>query len=275
LRIDRIQYRDWPEAYLCTEGQLRLIAVTSLGPRLLSLCFDGGENLLYEDHTHFKVGAWRLYGGHRFTVAPESAASYAPDNQPCHVRAEGNSLMIEQRLDDGLLRGLEIAPGPSPSGFRLRHVLRNQLDQPWRGALWAITCVPPASRLVVPECSGPARFWTGENERYANGSSPQWRVEAGRVVIIPSGEKGKIGLRAERPQLEVVGCETAFVIQGPDRIPRAPYPDEDCNVEVFTCADYLELETLGPLTTLLPGQELTHEQQWRVVPRSMAADIIS
>ena len=33
-------------------------------------------------------------------------------------------------------------------------------------------------------------------------------------------------------------------------------------LETFTSADFLELETLGPLTTLEPGQSLEHTERW-------------
>jgi hypothetical protein len=35
-----------------------------------------------------------------------------------------------------------------------------------------------------------------------------------------------------------------------------------CTFETFTNADFLELETLGPLTTLAPGQSVSHTERW-------------
>ncbi len=40
------------------------------------------------------------------------------------------------------------------------------------------------------------------------------------------------------------------------------YPDFGCSVEVFTDADMLELETLGPLVRLEPGMTVEHVEQW-------------
>jgi hypothetical protein len=42
----------------------------------------------------------------------------------------------------------------------------------------------------------------------------------------------------------------------------AEYPDLGCSFETFTNADFLELETLGPLTTLAPGESLNHTEHW-------------
>ena len=86
MKIERVEYRDWPEAYRCTAGPVELVIVTAIGPRILSLRLDGGTNLLFEDDTDFGVGAWRLYGGHRFATAPESArqAAVRPRPSPCN-----------------------------------------------------------------------------------------------------------------------------------------------------------------------------------------------
>jgi hypothetical protein len=45
-------------------------------------------------------------------------------------------------------------------------------------------------------------------------------------------------------------------------IPGAQYPDFGCNFEVFTNADFLELETLGPMVELRPGEAVEHVEHW-------------
>jgi hypothetical protein len=42
----------------------------------------------------------------------------------------------------------------------------------------------------------------------------------------------------------------------------ATYPDFGSSVEVFTNAQMLELETLGPLTQLPPGESLSYVERW-------------
>jgi hypothetical protein len=42
----------------------------------------------------------------------------------------------------------------------------------------------------------------------------------------------------------------------------AKYPDSGCNFEVFTDEDSLELETLGPLRNLEPGETAEHIERW-------------
>jgi hypothetical protein len=44
--------------------------------------------------------------------------------------------------------------------------------------------------------------------------------------------------------------------------PAKTYPDFGCSFETFTNEDFLELETLGPLTKVLPGQTAEQVEQW-------------
>lgn len=272
MRIEKIGYRQWPVAFRCIIGTVEIVVVTSIGPRIMSLRFAGDENLLYEDRTDFRVGAWRLYGGHRFAAAPESELSYTPDNEPCEVSIKRDHLFVGETNGScsELLRSFEIGPTPQDSGFEIRHRLQNRSRQAWCGAAWSITCVNPG-QVVIPLLAGSERFWSQAGQDYAGASSTQWRRAKDHFLVHPAGEKGKVGLRSQRGWLALLRPEVTFVIQGPELRSDATYPDDGCNVEVYTCAEYLELETLGPLSTLEPGQELYHSEQWHVLPQTFKA----
>jgi hypothetical protein len=45
-------------------------------------------------------------------------------------------------------------------------------------------------------------------------------------------------------------------------IERCTYPDFGCNFEVFTNPEFIELETLGPLVELQPGEVVEHVERW-------------
>jgi hypothetical protein len=46
--------------------------------------------------------------------------------------------------------------------------------------------------------------------------------------------------------------------------PRGAYPDWGCSVETFTNNDMIELETLGPVTTIAPGARVEHVETWHL-----------
>jgi hypothetical protein len=271
MKIQVVPHRHWSEVYCCSVGELELLVVTSIGPRIMSLRLNGGDNLLYEDGTGFSVEAWRLYGGHRFATAPECDASYTPDNDQCEVDVAEHRLRIRPPTSVlGLEKTLEIGPSLEGGGFEIRHVLTNTGTKPWKGAAWAITCVPAIGRVIVPlspqaqGTSTPFRFWEGSKEACAMAGRPQWQAYENHLLIKPPGVKGKVGLYSDQGRLAHVQSGFVFLIESRGAGGAMDYPDEGCNVEVFTCRDFLELETLSPLQSLLPGESLVHLQAWRV-----------
>ena len=273
MGIEGVGYRGWPEAYRCTIGDAELTVVVSMGPRILSLRFNDGENLLHEDAADVRVGEWRLYGGHRFTTAPESPASYVPDNAHCLATEEKGRLLIAQpNSPNGLAKALRIAAAPGGCGFELTHVLRNTGRHSWQGALWAITGFAAAGRVVVPWGSGTdqcrtqmVRYLVHAGSPYANATSRQWRPAADHFVIEPAGERGKVSLYTDRGWLALLRTDGTFVKHCPAVAPESDCPYGGCNAEVFVGPDYIELETLGPLTTLAPGQEVLHVERWHLL----------
>ncbi len=48
--------------------------------------------------------------------------------------------------------------------------------------------------------------------------------------------------------------------------PDDPHADMGCNTEVYTNDRHIELETLGPLVTLQPGERVEHAEFWELFP---------
>ncbi|MCC6231197.1 MAG: hypothetical protein IT580_01035 [Verrucomicrobiales bacterium] len=262
MRIEPIRWQHW-DAMRCLTPDCELVVGISAGPRILSLRSGSTPNLLYQDTTDFRVGAWRLHGGHRFTVGPEDATSYHPDNAPCTVDIDIEDGDQELRVaappgPDGLQRILNITAARDGAGFDLRHQLRNTGHQPWQGALWCITCVPPTGPVLAPVPQQRLRFWPGSDPA-------PWSFTHGHLVLHPNGSRGKVGWHGEAAWLALLHPAATLVIQGLDSSPREECIDEGCNAEIFTCADYRELETLGGRVGLAPGEETSHRQRWRVL----------
>jgi hypothetical protein len=50
------------------------------------------------------------------------------------------------------------------------------------------------------------------------------------------------------------------------------YPDFGCNFEAYTRNDMLEVETLGPLADLRPGESVSHVETWFVLSKNQTSD---
>jgi hypothetical protein len=263
MQITPTHYREWRQASRCTLGAVELVVVSEIGPRILSLRWRGGPNLLYEDTSGFGVGDWRLYGGHRFTVAPEGDESYAADNRPCLVEPGAQELRISSPIGAaGTRRSLIITSAVDGEGFDLCHELKNEGQRPWSGALWAVTCVPQAG-VVAPRATANIRFWPGTNPG-------DWNLAPDHVPSVPRFIRGKIGWHSDPAWLASLQAEATLVIHNPEPPLANQCVDGGCNVEIFTCPEYVELETLGGQMILPPGGRALHRQRWRLLEPGFA-----
>jgi hypothetical protein len=279
--LERFSYRGWNNAYKLSNGVIDLVITADVGPRIIFYGFRNGENLLHEvEHDAGKTGGaeFRLYGGHRLWVSPEVERTYYPDNTPVAVRQQGQATRftaqreqlppgtnLEKELEVELAAGTEV---------RITHRIRNHDTRPTTLAPWSPTMMGAGGRVILPL---PPRIAMDKDHLLPVGvfgiwaftdlADPRWvfgtaylqlRQRAdprGRFQEQMGGIYNPAGWGAyfRRGYLFV---KRAAVIGG------AQYPDFGCNFEVFTNPDFIELETLGPLLELRPGQVVEHREHW-------------
>lgn len=158
--------------------------------------------------------------------------------------------------------GLNTQPipfGASPRRRGVRHVTRSG-----KRRVTETLGTPVGSATIVTHPEG-ARYWSLAGGHYACPNNPQWGWNAGHFVIRPPLAKGKVGLLSPEGCLALVRPDLSFFIRAAGAEPHLAYPHGGCNLEVYTSIHYLEMETLGPLTTLAPGQQLTHCEWWQLI----------
>jgi hypothetical protein len=279
LQIEQTRFLEWEQAYKLRLGEAEMIVVTEIGPRILSLAAGGGPNLLFVDE-EMKIGrgegehAWHIYGGHRIWVAPETEGSYAPDNTPCDVEiAEGElTVLAPPSAQTNLQKRLTVRA--RDGRFVLEHGVRNIGDALYTGAVWALTCVVPRGVVAFPWGRGDVWdlkkvvYWNRWIDHRSDVTSGQWVPGPDLFRIFPTGEEGKVGTNS--PEGWVALCrEDATFIKSRQWLPSVHYPDEDCSLQVYTSAAFIELETLGSLVTFYPGSEVTHEEIWMVTGQAV------
>ena len=88
VTIVKENYRGWPNTYHLSNGVVEARVVTDVGPRIIDVRRNGGENLLQEREGIGSSGepTYQFRGGWRLWVAPERReTTYALDNSPCQV----------------------------------------------------------------------------------------------------------------------------------------------------------------------------------------------
>ncbi len=280
--LERIRYRGWNHAYKLSNGTVELIVLADVGPRIIFYGFCNGENELHEvDRDAGLSGGcdFRLYGGHRLWVSPEVERTYFPDNVPVTVSQQGTVTRFTAPPEDAALgthlqKEMEIELAATGSHVHVTHRISNHDRCPTQLAPWAPTMMKAGGRAILPlslrvamdkdhyQPVGVFGLWS-----YTDFADPRWVLgtrfiqlrqlpaHPGRFQEQMGGISNSSGWGAYYRN-EHLFLKRAVVIHG------AQYPDFGCNFEVFTNADFLELETLGPMIELQPGEAVEHVEHW-------------
>jgi hypothetical protein len=280
--VERFSYRGWNHTYKLSNGVVELIVLADVGPRIISYGFRNGENLLHEvaeDAGKTGGSAFRLYGGHRLWVSPEVERTYYPDNVAVLVSQHGSATRFTapaEELPPGtrLQKELEIELAETGPEVRITHRVTNHDVHSTTLAPWSPTMMRSGGRTILPlspriamdqdhyspiSVFGIWSFTDFMDSRWMLGTSyiqlKQQANPRGRFKEQMGGIYNSEGWGAyfREGQLFV---KRAAVIAG------ASYPDLGCNFEMFTNLDFIELETLGPLIELLPGEMVEHVERW-------------
>jgi len=273
MNVNQIEYQGWARCIELSNKTIRLVVTAEVGPRIVFCGFVGGENLFYENPQQMgeKGGAgWKTYGGHRFWVSPETwELTYAPDNSPVEVQADGDcARFIPPREKSGLQKIIEVTIPESANDVKVTHILENRGSNTLTLAPWALSVMHANSLAILPHNlehsvellpTHALALW-----KYTDMSDPRWtwgkhflqlRQDPASPTPQKAGLINRYGWAAS--QLE----DQVFLKRFPYD-PGAEYPDFGCNFEVYTNGDILELESLGPLQALQPGGSLSHTELW-------------
>lgn len=272
-------YGGWPSCVRLANREVEVVATTDVGPRVIRYGPIGQENLLHEvaaDRGQRGGEHFRPYGGHRLWHAPEDPVrTYAPDNEPVEVDWNEPWLVLTAPVErrTGIEKRVELRLAETGTELTLRHRLTNRGLWPVPLAPWALTVMPPGGTAIIPaepfvpfpDALAPARtlvLWP-----YTPMNDPRFTWGARYTFVrqdASANEPVKIGAAVTEGWSAYVRAGTLFVKEVSFwDVDRARYPDLGVNVEIFTNADFLELESLGPTTLIEPGAAVEHEERWR------------
>ena len=276
-----VPHSGWDRNLHISNGHLELIATLDVGPRILHLSTPGAQNV-FKTYTDELGGRgeteWKIRGGHRFWIAPEdSIRTYHLDNHPVKHRenSETGEVVIDSAQDAGgrILKSLGIWMDPAAPRLTVRHTARNIDTRPLEFSVWALSVMAPGGLEIIPQPplgvhprdllhNRTMSIWP-----YTDLSDPRWRF--GRDFFTLRQQAGfsstKIGLSHQARWIAYVIGQSLFV-KTFEFLEGETYPDGGCNFETYTNADMLEIESLSPLKTLAPGEEITHVERWCVLP---------
>jgi hypothetical protein len=277
--MEKIHYHGWDNCYRLSNETIELVVTTDVGPRIIWFGFSGGTNVFKNyDEMLGKTGGdeWRIYGGHRLWHAPEGQPrTYEPDNLPVKIENLGTFIRLVQDPEKTtrIEKQIDIYLDPVHAEVKLVHRLINHNLWAVELAPWALSVMAPGGKAIVPFPkrgshtdgdllpSNTITLWP-----YTYMSDPRW-TWGKKYMLLQSQEGNEI---AQKAGTNVTDGWAAYVNQGLlfvkyfDFNPAFDYADMGCNVETFTNEAMLELETLGPLCWLEPGETVEHVEIWKL-----------
>lgn len=276
VTVERVTCLGTPGCIRLSNGTVDVVVTTGIGPRVIRYGFVGGENLLGEDPeavVKTDLGDWKPWGGHRVWIGPEDMPrSYSPDNGPVEATVTGNTVRLVQPVEPktGIVKELVVTLAAQGTGVTIDHKLTNRSLWPVDLAVWALTIMNPGGTVVIPQepyashddALLPVRAMT--LWAYTDLSDPRWTIGPRFIRLSTDGslaDSEKIGVSNTRGWA-AYGLKGNLFVKQYTWQKGATYPDGGVNTETYTAGTFIELETLGPMTTLAPGATAEHREQW-------------
>ena len=258
-------------------GFLRLEYLTDIGPRIARLFLGGSDlNLLAEvpdAGVDTPYGRFQFMGGHRFWHSPEAMPrTYIPDGPvTTEILPNGIRLRGSTEPGSGIAKTIEIQLAPDRAAGTITHEMRN--DGLWAVELapWGLTMFKMGGTVILPQTVGkpdpagllPDRLlalWP-----YTQVRDERLRLDDDFILLKATAALPpcKIGYFNPNGWAGYRLADTLFVKRYDFRNGEV-FPDKGCNTEVYCNDQILELESLGPLTRLLPGESIVHQESWEL-----------
>jgi hypothetical protein len=218
-------------------------------------------------------GDFHFHGGHRLWHAPEAMPrTYIPDTSLTITELpDGISLEAEAEPGTGIRKQIEIRLTPDTPFMTLTHTLSNDGMWPVELAQWPITQFRLGGTVVLPMPVGnvdPAgllhnrqfAFWP-----YTRINDPRLKLDDEFILFKADALLPPFKLGYFNPHGWM-----AYWLDGTlfrktfEAYTELTYPDNNCNAEMYCNNQFVELESLGPLVKLNPGDSAKHVETWEV-----------
>jgi hypothetical protein len=276
VKVEKTEYKGWSNCYRVSNGEIELIVTGDVGPRVIRFGFTGGQNLFKEfpeQLGHTGEDRFQLRGGDRVWKAPEDpVATWAPDNVPLTIQITPAGLIAREPVEPStnLQKEIEVSMAVSGTAVTVTHRITNRSLFALEFAPWALTMMaqggtaisgfpPRGTHPANLEATNPLVMWA-----YTNLADSRWRFTRKYLTLRQdpnNKEAQKLGMFNRNTWAAYLLNHELFV-KKTTADPSRTYPDFGCSFETFTNNEFLEIETLGPLTKVAPGQTVEQVEHW-------------
>lgn len=261
-------------------GNICLSVTLDVGPRIISLNRKNESNIMFQDvddlinkdisHIYGKNKVWHLYGGHRIWASPESEYTYYPDNNPVNYEVLDNTIVFKPEPWNVVdLRTKLILEFVDKDTFNIRMGISNIGKTEKRLSLWGLTVLRPGGCVSVDLSTKDTGYLANRNLviwSYTDLADSRLKHTNDKLVVYGKTDTNKafkIGTHVENLVAKYTIDNTIFIKEVDYK--EGEYPDMHCNYETYTNGLMHEVETLSPLYTLKPSEEIIHTEKWSLL----------
>ena len=261
-----------------TNGLISLDILLTAGPRIVRFSAFGGENLFVDIPAivNTEYGDFSYRGGHRLWHAPEAIPrTYIPDDHGVSITELSDGVKIEGSAETGtgIKKIIEIHFAKNQAAVTLEHTLQN--NDLWQIELapWALTMFQLGGTVILPQPNDKVDETGLLHNRllalwpYTSINDPRLVLRDDFILIHATHNPSalKIGYFNTHGWL-AYSFKGLLFRKSFNVMVGSKYPDGGCNSEIYCNDKFVELESLGPLTSLEPGKSVTFTETWEIYP---------
>lgn len=290
IQVSETTYKTFGKCLSISNGTVEALITLDIGPRIIRFAKIGGENVMMEDEERSinqlenapafadKFGAdkgvWYIYGGHRLWTSPEELPrSYYPDNAPVTYEKvkDGAKFTAPAQKWTQIQFSITVTMSETENSLHLLHEITNIGAWNMEFAPWALSVLAPGGMEIIP-------VQQRKTGLLSNRKIVLWDYARMNDKRVYWGDK-YITLRQDSTAdgpfkfgTDSEHCWAAYFNHGDlfikkfDADPTGEYPDSGCNFETYTNERFLEMESLGTLKSVAPGETVSHIEDWSLYP---------
>ncbi len=287
-----IEYKDYGKCLSITNGIVDLAVTIDIGPRIIRYGFVDDINIMLDDRSFFNhqtdekfekyYGKGKFYcgyGGHRLWISPEYYPEmYYPDNDPVQYEIVGNSVIFTPpvQVENDLQHRITVTLSDNSTEVQVKHEVQNLSDRNKEFALWALTMAAKGGVEIIPMNTDNTHLLPNRKMVLWPYTNPQadyiFLGKRYTTVQQPENSALKLGFDLKNGIAYYVLGDVVFTKKYYPNFPNGVYPDGGVSYETYSCSKFTELETLGELKKVAPGETVSHVENWSLCKKPCEVD---
>ncbi len=282
-RIIPVDYQGWTNSYLMTNGKVEAIVVPAIA-RVMQFRMVGddtgvfwiNEELLGK-HPKEKSDTWDNFGGDKTWPAPQQdwpkmiGRGWPPptgfDAKPMDAKVDRDVLVLTSKPDPeyGIEVVRRVALTAEATAMTITTEYHKLSGSPVTVAVWVITQMRDPQNIFALLPAKPT--FPGGYKQFMGPPPKDIRID-GRLLSMSRDPKNEINIGTDSSSLVWVGSD--YVVRIDSERGAGDYPSGGCSAFLYTNPDrapYVELETVGPLSTMKVGDTIRRTDTYTMVHR--------